>query len=24
MVTDGTGTMELVFFKGIKWMYEKL
>ena len=24
MVTDGTGYMELVFFKGIKWMHSKL
>ena len=23
-IGDGTGEMELVFFKGIKWMYEKL
>ena len=23
-VTDGTGYMEMVFFKGIKWMYSKL
>ena len=23
-VGDGTGEMEMVFFKGIKWMYEKL
>ena len=23
-VSDGTGEMEMVFFKGIKWMYEKL
>ena len=23
-ITDGTGDMEMVFFKGIKWMYEKL
>ena len=23
-VSDGTGDMEMVFFKGIKWMYEKL
>ncbi len=23
-VTDGTGYMEIVFFKGIKWMYSKL
>ena len=23
-VSDGTGEIELVFFKGIKWMYEKL
>ncbi len=23
-VSDGTGEMEAVFFKGIKWMYEKL
>ena len=23
-VRDGTGEMEMVFFKGIKWMYEKL
>lgn len=23
-VSDGSGEMELVFFKGIKWMYEKL
>ena len=23
-VSDGTGNMEMVFFKGIKWMYEKL
>ena len=24
MVSDSTGAMELVFFKGIKWVYEKL
>ena len=24
IVSDGTGSLELVFFKGIKWMYEKL
>lgn len=24
IVGDGTGELELVFFKGIKWMYEKL
>ncbi len=23
-VSDGTGEMEMVFFKGIKWMYERL
>ena len=23
-VSDGSGEMELVFFKGVKWMYEKL
>ncbi len=23
-ISDGTGEMEMVFFKGIKWMYEKL
>ena len=23
-VTDGSGEMEMVFFKGIKWMYERL
>ena len=23
-VSDGTGELEMVFFKGIKWMYEKL
>ena len=23
-VSDGTGEMEMVFFKGIKWMFEKL
>ena len=24
LVSDGSGEMEMVFFKGIKWMYEKL
>ena len=24
MVTDNTGEMEMVFFKGIKWMYQRL
>lgn len=24
MVSDGSGTVEVVFFKGVKWMYERL